>query len=162
WLGGATVTTSGIRHVANVPTEEVFTTPDWRRADGFVRATRPLSLVGSVVRDLEVRFRDGRIVEVRASAGADVVRGEIALDAGACSLGEIALVDETSRVGQIDVVFNELLFDENAACHLAYGSAYANAVDGGEELESGELRENGVNASIVHTDFMVGGPEVEV
>ncbi|HEY2936980.1 MAG TPA: aminopeptidase [Gaiellaceae bacterium] len=162
WLGGATLTTSGIRHVANLPTEEVFTTPDWRRADGFVRATRPLSLIGSVVRDLELRFRDGRIVDVRASSGADIVRAETALDEGACSLGEIALVDKSSRVGRLDVVFNELLFDENAACHLAYGSAYANAVAGAEALENDQLRERGVNASSVHTDFMVGGPEVEV
>ena len=162
WLGGATITTFGVRHVPNLPTEEVFTTPDWRRADGFARATRPLSLIGSVVRDLELRFQGGRIVDVRASSGADVVRSETALDEGACSLGEVALVDESSRVGRLDVVFNELLFDENAACHLAYGSAYANAVEGAEELENDELRERGVNASSVHTDFMVGGPEVEV
>jgi aminopeptidase len=162
WLGGATVTTSGIRHVANLPTEEVFTTPDYRRAHGTVRATRPLSLVGSVVRDLELRFEAGRIVDVRASSGADVVRGETALDEGACFLGEIALVDQSSRVGRLDIVFNELLFDENAACHLAYGSAYANAVDDAEQLENGELRRLGVNVSSVHTDFMVGGPAVEV
>src|SRR3989454_3506154 len=95
WMCANFHTSFGVRHVPNLPTEEVFTTPDRRRAEGFVRATRPLSLIGSVVRDLELRFRDGRIVDVRAGSGADIVRAEIALDEGACSLGEIALVDES-------------------------------------------------------------------
>jgi len=154
WQGCESLTATGLPYVANMPTEEVFTTPDMRRAEGFVRSTRPLALYGRIVKGLEVRFEGGRIVDVKADEGADVVKGQIETDDTAAYLGEIALVDGTSRIGQTGLTFYDTLFDENATCHVAYGGAYAEAVEGGV-IE-------GVNVSNVHTDFMVGGPEVDV
>ena len=154
WQGCESLTAAGIPYVANMPTEEVFTTPDARRTEGYVRSTRPLALYGQVVKGLEVRFEAGKIVDVRADAGAEVVRGQLATDEQAPYLGEVALVDGTSRIGQTGEVFFETLFDENATCHVAYGSAYAEAVEGGVI--------DGVNVSTVHTDFMIGGPEIAV
>jgi aminopeptidase len=154
WQGCESVTANGIPYVANMPTEEVFTTPDARRTEGVVRSTQPLVLNGQIVKGLEVRFENGRIVDVRAAEGADAIKGELASDERAPYLGEVSLVDGTSRIGQTGRVFFETLFDENASCHLAYGSAYAEAVEGGVI--------DGVNVSSVHTDFMIGGPLVEV
>jgi aminopeptidase len=154
WQGCESLTDTGLPYVANMPTEEVFTTPDMRRTEGFVRSTRPLALYGRIVRGLEVRFEGGRIVDVKADEGADVVQGQLDTDDTAACLGEIALVDGTSRIGQTGLTFFDTLFDENTTCHVAYGGAYAEAVEGGV-IE-------GVNVSNVHTDFMVGGPEVDV
>jgi aminopeptidase len=161
WLTGAEETIDGIPHLVNVPTEEVFTTPDRRLTEGTVRSTFPLSLGGTIVRGLEVRFERGKVVEVRAEAGAEAVRQEMATDEGASYLGEVALVDGDSRVRKTGVVFFDTLFDENAACHIAWGQGIQGALEGGEEMSDAELASLGYNDSMVHTDFMVGGPEVD-
>ena len=162
WLTGAEDTVDGIPHLVNVPTEEVFTTPDRRLTEGTVRSTFPLSLGGTIVRGLELRFEAGKVVEVRAESGAEAVREEMATDDGASFLGEVALVDGDSRVRQTGIVFFDTLFDENAACHIAWGQGIQGAVDGGEQMTDDELAAHGYNDSSVHTDFMVGGPDVSV
>jgi aminopeptidase len=158
--GGHSV--EGRPFVANMPTEEVFVTPDRTRADGVVRSTRPLPLNGTVVEGLEVRFRQGQIVDVDAEKAADVVRKQVAIDAGAARLGEVALVDAASRVGQTGLTFFNTLFDENAACHIAYGQSAGAVEDAVAALDGGEQQALGVNQSSVHTDFMIGSPEVDV
>ena len=145
-----------------MPTEEVFTTPDARRADGTVRSTLPLQIQGNIVRDLEVRFEGGRAVEIRASEGEDFMRTHAAADDGAARLGELALVDGASRVGQTGLVFFDTLFDENASSHIALGASIVQAVEGATALTADERHERGINHSSIHTDFMIGSTEVEI
>jgi aminopeptidase len=149
-------------YVPCLPSEEVYTAPDYRRVEGTVRSTRPLSLAGTVIRDLEPTFTGGRVNQVRASTGADVVRGHQATDPGAAQLGEVALVDGSSPIGQSGVTFLETLLDENATCHLAWGFGINQAIAGASKLSPAELDALGLTVSAVHTDFMVGGPEVTV
>ncbi|WP_320671303.1 aminopeptidase [Patulibacter defluvii] len=146
-------TAGGITHQANVPTEEVFTTPDPARVDGVVRATKPLTLGGTTVDGIEVEFAGGEVVRIDATTGADVLRGWIERDAGARRLGELALVDGDGRVGRTGTVFHETLLDENAASHLALGSAYLMCL-------ADEADHQHANRSAIHVDFMVGSPEV--
>jgi aminopeptidase len=154
WHSARNRTAWGQVHVPNLPTEEVFTTPDNRRGDGVIRSTRPLHFAGADIRDLTMRVSGGRVTEVRASTGEDTIRQVVALDEGASRFGELALVDGTSRVGQLGLTFRNTLYDENATCHLAVGHGLDFAVEGDDRA--------GVNVSGTHVDFMVGGPDVEV
>ena len=162
WLTAAEDSVYGVPHLVNVPTEEVFTTPHRLRTEGTVRSTMPLALGGSIVRGLELRIEGGKIVDVHAETGKEAAREEMATDDGARYLGEIALVDGDSRVRKTGVVFLDTLFDENAACHIAWGQGIPGALEGGDQMSNGQLEAMGYNDSIVHTDFMIGGPDVTV
>jgi len=154
WGSARFRTASGIEYVANMPTEEIFTTPDPMRAEGALRSSMPLSLGGQLIRGLELTFEDGRIVGVDAETGADVVRGHMENIENADRLGELALVTKESRVGQTGTLFYSTLFDENATCHIAYGFGVPNAFDGEPDER--------MNSARIHVDFMIGGPELEV
>ncbi|HEV2755901.1 MAG TPA: aminopeptidase [Actinomycetota bacterium] len=164
WMSAGFETAWGQRHIPNLPTEEVFTTPDFRRTEGTVRSTRPLVLEneGVTVTDLEVTFEGGKAVDVRASTGGDVLRTQMQTDEQASYLGEVALVDKASAVGATGVTFKSTLFDENATSHIAYGAGFTFTVEGADGLTPEQQLEAGINHSKVHTDFMVGGPEVAI
>ncbi|MGH3003512.1 MAG: aminopeptidase [Gaiellaceae bacterium] len=154
WLSASFRTASGRQYVPNMPTEEVFTTPDSRRAEGTIASSRPLALMGDVVEGLRLTVSEGRIVKVEADHGAELVRAQIASDERAAYFGELALVDGTSRVGQTGITFFDTLFDENAACHIAYGFGIPEAFEGEPA--------DGMNVATVHTDFMIGRHELEI
>jgi aminopeptidase len=155
WIAARMETVDGIEHMANVPSEEVFTSPDPQRADGVVRSSKPLVLAdGTVVRDLRMRFEAGRAVEIEASTAAETMKTILARDEGAARLGEVALVDGRGRIGVLDTVFYDTLLDENAASHIAVGTGFPFLGDGG-----GDAR---INTSEIHIDFMIGAPEMKV
>src|SRR5919107_5819861 len=147
-------TVDGIRHMPNLPSEEIFGAPDPQRTDGVVRATKPLVVAGSIVRGLEVEFRAGRAVRIEADENAEVLRGYAARDEGASRLGEVALVDGEGRIGRLGTTFFDTLLDENAASHIALGRAY--------DFTAGEEDRARVNQSAIHVDFMIGGDDVDV
>ncbi len=152
--GARATARNGVEYAPNIPTEEVFTTPDPTRTEGVVRATKPLDVGGAVVEGLTVRFEGGRAVAIDADANAEVLRRRAALDEGAARLGEVALVDRESRIGKLGTTFFSTLLDENAVSHIAIGSAYETAV-APEEVPR-------INQSSIHVDFMIGSNDVDV
>ena len=154
WQAARFETVDGIPHMPNLPTEEVFTSPDPTRADGHVTSSKPLVLIdGTVVRNLRVRFEGGRAVGVDADSAQDVMRTIVARDEGAARLGEVALVDGEGRIGRLDTVFYDTLLDENAASHIALGQGFP-FLAGAREAE--------VNESAIHIDFMIGSEELMI
>jgi aminopeptidase len=154
WTSALYRTAGGIEYVPNMPTEEVFTTPDCRLAEGTVRSSRPMMLIGQLVEGLTLTVRGGRIVSVDADRGAEVVNGLLGSDERAAYFGEVALVDRNSRVGQLNTLFYDMLYDENASSHIAFGAGIPQVFDSDP---AGAL-----NVSTVHVDFMVGHPELEI
>jgi aminopeptidase len=162
WTGGSMEDADGIPYMPNIPTEEVFTSPDRRRADGEIALTKPVVINSSVVEGLKVRFEAGRITAVTADTGADAVEAQLETDVGARSLGEVSLVDRHSRIAKAGILFHNMLFDENAACHIAWGQGFPFAVAGGLAKSSDELYDLGLNRSAVHTDVVIGGDGMTV
>jgi len=154
WISARFSTIDGIEHMPNLPSEEIFTTPDPQRVEGTVRSTKPLVAGGTIIRGLRARFEGGRAVSIEADEGGELLANYAARDDDASRLGEVALVDGEGRIGPLNTVFYDTLIDENAASHIALGSAYEFTV-GAEDLER-------INRSQIHIDFMIGAPEVDV
>lgn len=160
--GGGDQSPRGVHFEPNIPTEECFTTPDYRRTSGRVAATRPIFVNGNLIRGLWLEFSEGKIADFGCSSGQDTFAEYIDSDEGARRLGELALVGIDSPIFQTGRVYQEILFDENAACHIALGSAYKFCVKGGDSMSEEELAEIGFNESSVHTDLMISSEEVDV
>ena len=162
WQGGSEKSADGVEFVANMPTEEVFTAPQWNGVNGRVYAALPLAMDGNLIENFYLDFQNGKIVGVHAETGEEYLRAATQVDEGASYLGEVALVPYDSPIRNTGLLFYNTLFDENASCHLAFGSAYPNCVKGGEKLDAEGQKALGLNQSITHVDFMVGTRDLSI
>ncbi|CAM4346636.1 aminopeptidase [Jeotgalicoccus halotolerans] len=162
WAGASSTDSNGDSFMANMPTEEVFTAPDKNRVNGYVSNTLPLSHGGNIIDDFKLTFKDGEVVEYTAEKGYEILKNIIGTDAGAKRLGEVALVPFDSPISNKGILFYNTLFDENASCHIALGSAYAFSLQGGKEMSREELDRAGLNDSITHVDFMIGSEKLNI
>ena len=162
WVSGRTSTPSGIEFTANMPTEEIFTLPHKDRIRGVVHASKPLSYNGTLIDDFSLTFEAGRVVKIKAAQGEETLRNMISTDAGAASLGEVALVPHNSPISQSGLLFFNTLFDENAACHIAFGRGIRYCLEGGTELSDEDYAARGGNDSLIHVDFMIGSGEMNI
>jgi aminopeptidase len=162
WLGGGTTAGNGLYCIANMPTEEVFTTPHKDRVEGQVTSTKPLSHQGTMIEEISVRFEHGKIVEAHAARGNQVLQRMIETDEGARRLGEVSLVPHSSPIASSGLLFMNTLFDENAACHIALGQAYSACFEDGDSLTPEQLALRGANSSLIHVDWMIGSNSMDV
>lgn len=162
WEGGAGHLADGTTFFPNIPTEEVFTSPDRLRADGIVHSAMPLVHAGCVVSDFWFRFEAGRVVDFGAKSGKDVLRHIVETDENSCRLGECALISKNTPIRQTGILFYDTLYDENASCHLALGTGFPECLPGGLDMDRGQLLAAGVNQSSTHVDFMIGSDDLDV
>lgn len=163
WKAGFAGANNGRAFIANIPTEEVFTTPDYKRTNGKVRVTKPVKVLENLLTNIWFEFKDGKIIDFGADEKRDLLEKYFAIDEGANFLGEVALVDKQSEIHKSGLIFNSILYDENAACHIALGRGIATCLSNKDELISQEeMKKNGCNYSLVHTDFMIGSDEINV
>lgn len=156
WEGGGERSAKGTYFVANMPTEEVFTMPHKYGVNGSLKATKPLVYAGNLIEEFTFVFKEGKVVEYKATKGKDLLEKLIQLDKGACYLGEVAIVPQSCPVSKTNTLFYNTLFDENASCHFALGSSYPTNIKGGVKMSEDELEAHGGNTSMTHNDFMVG------
>ncbi len=162
WAGGAAMAQNGVICNANIPSEEVFTTPHAMKAEGYVSATKPLSHQGSLIENIRVEFKDGKIVKASASRGEEILLKVLDIDEGARRLGEVALVPHSSPISQSGILFYNTLFDENASCHIALGQCYSKCFVDGEKLTKEQIKEQGGNSSAIHIDWMIGSDDMDI
>jgi len=163
FVGGSEKLPDGRPFFANLPTEEIFSTPDWRRTEGYVTTTRPVSVLDTPTEGVRLVFTEGKVSDYSAQVGEEAMDRFFQVDEGTRSIGEVALVDETSPIAQSGLVFHSILLDENASCHIALGEGYPTALSNGGGLDGDEaLRSAGCNTSLMHTDFMIGSPDMTI
>lgn len=162
WCGGGETTVQGVYFNPNMPTEEIFTSPKAGACEGTLVATKPLSTQGQIIRDFRIRFEGGRAVEWHAAEGEELLGHIINMDEGASKLGELALIPCDSPINNSGILFYETLFDENASCHVALGRGFNDCVDGYPNVTNEECRELGINDSMIHLDFMIGAPDMDI
>lgn len=162
WVGAGSVNENGFEFMANMPTEEVFTVPLKTGVNGTVASTKPLSYGGNIIDNFSITFENGKIVDFKAEEGEDILKRLIETDEGSHYLGEVALVPVDSPISKSNVLFFNTLFDENASNHLAIGSAYAFCIEGGKKMSTDEQKENGLNQSLTHVDFMIGSEKMDI
>ncbi len=162
WLSAQEVAQDGVRFVANMPTEEVFTAPHRLKAEGIIKSSMPLSYNGQIIQNFSIKFKNGKVVDFYAEKGHDVLKHLIETDAGTYRLGEVALIGKRSPVAECGILFYNTLFDENASCHFALGKAYPTTVKNGNAYTLEQLKKLGVNDSVEHVDFMIGTDDLNV
>jgi len=162
WLGGSEKCAAGIEFNANMPTEEVYTLPKKTGINGTVVSSKPLSYGGNLIDDFSLTFKDGKVIDFTAKEGFETLKKLLDSDDGAKYLGEVALVPYDSPISNSNLIFYNTLFDENAACHLAFGKAYPTCIINGENLSDEELSKKGANDSIIHVDFMIGTKDLDI
>ena len=162
WMGGASKAQNGIICNPNIPSEEVFTTPHAYKVDGTVSSTKPLSYQGTLIDDIKVTFKDGKIIKAHASKGEEVLQKVLKSDEGASRIGEVALVPHSSPISQSGIIFYNTLFDENAASHIALGQCYSKCFKGELDLSKEEISKRGGNSSMIHIDWMIGSDQIDV
>lgn len=162
WEGGSSMTPEGREFSPNIPTEEVFTSPDCDRVDGIVYSALPLVRHGNKIDRFWLRFEGGSVVEFDAEVGRDTLESILETDEGARRLGEVALISKNTPIRETGILFYDTLYDENASCHLALGSAFPECYEGGCDLSAEELRRRGLNKSAAHVDFMIGADDLDI